>query len=396
MGISPVSRFFTSSKQADPANAPSETQRTASASPSKAAGSDAIISRPEMAVRVGAGESLIEAMVDQSLKEAEEKTLHARRHQGIELYPGGPVDRYGPPRDPSALLLEPHKLTKEERLFQILFVTLPWVFFLFLLSAPVLLAKYHVAKLNDRAAFSWDVAQELIQESDADGFRLCTFRDLREVVEQPLHAFLCYLHPDTLASQIVAPLLRDLATLFQRLGVRAQVALVDLSDPAMPPRMHREFPPALAPHGQLLLPFAFGGQQPAVLDFAAKTWNASDIVRAVAEEVPSARAALAPAAELDDVSEQLSDCLFSLAFVDEGTRGCGEEARTTSPFEKPASGSLEGSHKTPDGSRTSQGANPVERVKQLNLIGDSGREALRKCSDAREKLRAQGTKEQTL
>ncbi|KFG62594.1 putative transmembrane protein, partial [Toxoplasma gondii RUB] len=298
LGGGPASRLFSSSKPPGTEDSTDSLPgvRTPSSSPdlpeegSEPAGS-AVIRRPEKDIRVGAGESLIEAMVEQSLKEAEEKALHARRHQGIELYPGGPVDRYGPPRDPSTLLLEPHKLTREERWFQIFFVAAPWIFFLCMLSAPILLAQYHVKKLGERASLARQVAEELMETSDADFFRLCTFQDLREIVEQPLHAFLCFLHPDTISSQVVAPLLRDVASLFKRLGIRASVALVDLSA-GVPERMQSELPAALAPHGQLLLPFAFGGQQAAVVDFA-ETWTAAEIVKAVAAEVPGAQAAMA-------------------------------------------------------------------------------------------------------
>ncbi|KEP60198.1 UNVERIFIED_CONTAM: hypothetical protein HHA_288710 [Hammondia hammondi] len=412
LGRGPASRLFSSSK---PPRTEDSTDslpgvRTPSSSPdlpeegSEPAGS-AVIRRPEKAIRVGAGESLIEAMVEQSLKEAEEKALHARRHQGIELYPGGPVDRYGPPRDPSTLLLESHKLTREERWFQIVFVAAPWFFFLCMLSAPVLLAQYHVKKLGERASLARQVAEELMEASDADFFHLCTFQDLREIVEQPLHAFLCFLHPDTLSSQVVAPLLRDVASLFKRLGIRASVALVDLSA-GVPERMQSEFPAALAPHGQLLLPFAFGGQQAAVVDFA-ELWTAAEIVKAVAAEVPGAQAAMAHTQELDDICEQLSDCLFSLAFVDGDSRAssAASPAFRSSKDDPLAAGSHAAksgpSSATDKGKQTRERIggerdallNPVARVKELNLIGDGGREALQKCRDAREKFRSLGVQQ---
>lgn len=77
-----------------------------------------------------------------ALAEADEKRLDVYRCQGKELYPGGPVDRYLAPRNPFALLVEPYKLTKEERAFQYLFAVLPVLSFLLLAFFPVYLATW--------------------------------------------------------------------------------------------------------------------------------------------------------------------------------------------------------------------------------------------------------------
>ncbi|PFH32180.1 hypothetical protein BESB_021210 [Besnoitia besnoiti] len=370
-------------------DAEASSSHSSSAAPSSDPHSGAIVQRQAAAVGgLAAGESAIEALAAASLKEAEEKALHARRHQGIELYPGGPVDRYGPPRDPSTLLLEPHKLTEEERVFQGFFVATPWIVFMMMLATPIFLANYHVEKLNARAAFTKQVAEELLRDEDVPSFRLCTFQDLREVVEQPTHAFICYFHPLTLSSQIVVPLLRDIAACFQRLGVRASVAAVDLSHASIPPHVHRELPSALAPHGQLLLPFAFGGQQPAVTDFEGPAWNATQIVKAVAEYVPGAHDALQHTQEIDDVSEQLSDCLFALAFVD---GAAAEEANDGKQHKlKSSSASAGTAGKAEMQADATNAANPVARTTELSVVAYGGKQALRICQEAREKLRSAG------
>lgn len=79
---------------------------------------------------------------------------------------------------------------------------------------------------------------------------------------------------------------------WRRLGVRASIAAVDISDRhATPAHVYRVFPSALTPHGQILLPFAYEGQQPAVIPFEGP-WTASGIVRALADQVPAAASAL--------------------------------------------------------------------------------------------------------
>ena len=49
----------------------------------------------------------------------ERAILDKRRHQYLQEYPGGPIDRYLPPSDPYAFLIEAEKLTPEERRWQV-------------------------------------------------------------------------------------------------------------------------------------------------------------------------------------------------------------------------------------------------------------------------------------
>lgn len=61
-----------------------------------------------------------------------------------------------------------------------------------------------------------EVAQDLAQASHVDFFRLCAnFGELRDVIEQPVHTFICYFHPKTLSSHVILPLLRDVSELFR-------------------------------------------------------------------------------------------------------------------------------------------------------------------------------------
>ena len=54
--------------------------------------------------------------------------LEKRRHQYLQEYPGGPIDRYLPASDPYAFLIEDSKLTESERVWQKVFVALPWLY----------------------------------------------------------------------------------------------------------------------------------------------------------------------------------------------------------------------------------------------------------------------------
>jgi len=73
-------------------------------------------------------------MDEGAVSRAEEGVLLQRWRRGIQIYPGGPVDRYLPPMDPSRFLVEPDKLTREKQRFQVFFAAFPWLTFLAMLS----------------------------------------------------------------------------------------------------------------------------------------------------------------------------------------------------------------------------------------------------------------------
>merc|ERR1719409_1180282 len=86
-------------------------------------------------------------------------------------------------------------------------------------------------------------------------------------------------HPSTFASKLFLPVLRDLAEIFRAAGLVVSVSALDVSASPQPPQEFLwEYPPALAPHLQLVLPRARDGEA-GVVDYDG-SWNVSALAEA--------------------------------------------------------------------------------------------------------------------
>lgn len=100
--------------------------------------------------------------------------------------------------------------------------------------------------------------------------------------------------------------------------------------------------------------------------------------------------------KLEDTTEDLRDCLFSLAFVDESPKDEGSIEGPMGRRNRRNGGKVTcDSQEVPIGETTSH-RNPIEPVVNLGTPGDSLHTAIRACETARAKLREEGHKQQTV
>jgi len=265
----------------------------------------------------GRTERLIIGMDEGAVSRAEEGVLMQRRRRGIQIYPGGPVDRYLPPVDPSRFLVEPDKLTREEQRFQVFFAAFPWLTFLAMLSAPFALVATLLPRLDEKARASLaSESEELLRLFRVPEFAIVPFRALVDVIERPLHSLIIFFHRDVFGTYALLPLLVDLARLFRNHNMPVAVVAVDLAGSDVPDTHRKKFPPGLSPFMQVLCPYSQSGE-PGLLDHDGP-WNAVEIVKTVESQVniPDTQHVYRDARRLDEITERLTDCLFQLDFID--------------------------------------------------------------------------------
>mmetsp|Transcript_23023 Transcript_23023/g.65900 ORF Transcript_23023/g.65900 Transcript_23023/m.65900 type:complete len:256 (-) Transcript_23023:147-914(-) len=196
-------------------------------------------------------------MDEGAVSRAEEGVLMQRRRRGIQIYPGGPVDRYLPPVDPSRFLVEPDKLTREEQRFQVFFAAFPWLTFLAMLSAPFALVATLLPRLDEKARASLaSESEELLRLFRVPEFAIVPFRALVDVIERPLHSLIVFFHRDVFGTYALLPLLVDLARLFRSQNLPVAVVAVDLAGSDVPDTHRKKFPPALSPFSRCCVPTA--------------------------------------------------------------------------------------------------------------------------------------------
>ncbi|CEL99684.1 unnamed protein product [Vitrella brassicaformis CCMP3155] len=182
-------------------------------------------------------------MDEGAVSRAEEGVLLQRWRRGIQIYPGGPVDRYLPPMDPSRFLVEPDKLTREKQRFQ--------------LSAPFALVATLLPRLDEKARASLaSESEELLRLFRVPEFAIVPFRALVDVIERPLHSLIIFFHRDVFGTYALLPLLVDLARLFRNHNMPVAVVAVDLAGSDVPDTHRKKFPPALSPFSRCCVPTA--------------------------------------------------------------------------------------------------------------------------------------------
>ncbi|OEH79517.1 hypothetical protein cyc_08161 [Cyclospora cayetanensis] len=259
-----------------------------------------------------------------TLAEARERQLRAKAIQGLTL-PGGVVDRYLPPRDPSALLVEPHKLTKEEQRFQILFA-----------------GKFmHLA-----------LSRQLQRHFSFPPLLFVSFGEIKQLVEQPTEALLLLTDAARFGAHTTACLFVELAKRLRSHGIELPIAICDLQEgssscdcvegpppkktrdpvsPTEPPggrasAQERLFPAAASPHVWLLLPDGLDGEPAAqlvesvqgekMLQMLLEGKAAQALVKVLGAVRHAAAELTEEAKEVDALATELLRCEFAEAFVD--------------------------------------------------------------------------------
>jgi len=243
-----------------------------------------------------------------------------RTHRKELVQRVGPhVERYLPTEDPNAFLLPDNRLEPDERRWQKFFVALPWAVFACMLATPLLLVGTNLPWLQERAEFFRRAQQSREDEqipSHLPGFQVVNFGQMPDVLERPFPTMLMILHPSAFASKIFLPVLHDLADLLRNAGIVVSVAALDVSLSPQPPQEFLwEYPPALAPHLQLVLPRVQDGEA-GVVDYDGR-WNVIALAE-VARRLAGPYAPAVPAEDLERLEAQLErfrDLLFELVFL---------------------------------------------------------------------------------
>lgn len=188
--------------------------------------------------------------------------VEKRRREFLELYPDAPLDRYLPPSDPYAFLIEKEKLTPAESRWQVFFVALPWLVFASMLATPFLMLRYHLNNWQDLDDESDDtekllhlVTPPVIEKIPCRGLEQLKFTDMPLVIDGREVAFVLLYHPDTFRSKFCLPLLRDLGEALRETSVCVRLIALDLSTVVEQDAGFRaRYPPVTGPHIQVIVP----------------------------------------------------------------------------------------------------------------------------------------------
>lgn len=249
--------------------------------------------------------------------------LLRRSRQEIVERAGPGVQRYLPAEDPSAFLLPDSRLEPEERKWQKIFVALPWLTFAVMLTVPFFLVRSQLPWIQEQA----EEERRRAAERQAAGeparrvpdFTVVNFGQMPDVLESPVPTIVMLYDPSTYASQLLLPALRDLSAALRAAEINVAVAALDLSaSPAPPDDFLWEYPRALAPHFQLVVPRAREGEA-GVVDYDGR-WSAHGLAEAARRLAGPYAPAVPPeeVARIERGLDRLRDVLFDVYFV-EGT-----------------------------------------------------------------------------
>eukprot|EP00927_Polykrikos_kofoidii_P078307 TRINITY_DN75149_c0_g1_i1.p1 TRINITY_DN75149_c0_g1~~TRINITY_DN75149_c0_g1_i1.p1 ORF type:complete len:449 (+),score=93.15 TRINITY_DN75149_c0_g1_i1:79-1425(+) len=234
----------------------------------------------------------------------------------------GGVERYLPTKDPGAFLLPDSRLEPEERKWQKVFVAVPWIAFATMLTLPFLLVKVNLPWLQQRAEDERESSAtrlaSLAPLARVPDFSVVNFGQMPDVLERPFPTILLLFDPATYASKVFLPACRDLAMTLQATGLPVAVTALDMSAaPAPPDDFCWEYPRALAPHMQLILPRAKDGEA-GVVDYDGR-WSIHALAE-TARKLAGPQAPPVPPEELDRLEvalERHRDAIFELLFLTE-------------------------------------------------------------------------------
>lgn len=247
-----------------------------------------------------------------------EQILATARRREIMDRVGPQAERYLPTVDPNAFLLPDSRLEPAERKWQKIFIAVPLAVFACMLVTPMLIVRGNLPWLQQRAEEQRRAAEN---GSAAEAvwmpeFQVVSFTQMPDVLERPLPTLVLLFEPATFASKVFLPAFRDLSVLLRSAGIAVSVAALDLSTSPQPPdEFLWDFPKALAPHLQIILPRAADGES-GIIDYDGR-WSAAALVEA-ARRIHGPYAPQVPEEEvcrLDEGIERLRDSLFEVLFL---------------------------------------------------------------------------------
>ncbi|CAK9059208.1 unnamed protein product [Durusdinium trenchii] len=148
-------------------------------------------------------------------------------------------------------------------------------------------------------------------------FQLVNFGQMPDVLERPFPTMLLLFHPATYASKVFLPALQELDRVFRSVQLPVSVAALDLTaSPAPPESFLREYPSAVAPHLQLILPRSMDGEA-GVVDYDGM-WSSRALSTAACRLAgPAAEIPVEEIEALELKIQRLRNLLFELLFLEE-------------------------------------------------------------------------------
>lgn len=290
-----------------------------------AAGSDQLVTEREGATTLPSKvtQQSDVAVADRRLEVESIETILMRSHRDELVQRVGPqVERYLPAEDPNAFLLPANRLEPHERKWQKIFLVVPVVVFACMLAVPLGLVRVNLPWLQERAGQDRRFAEArsaAIVVGRVPEFTVVRFSQMPDVLERPYPTMLLLFDHSTFASRLFLPLAHDLEVALRTAGIKVAVAALDLAlEPRPPADFSWEYPSALAPHIQLVIPRARDGEA-GIVDYDGR-WTAAGLATA-AQQLHGPRCPdldIEELARLDTLLEQLREVMFELLFVEEG------------------------------------------------------------------------------
>ena len=246
--------------------------------------------------------------------------LERRRHQYLQEYPGGPIDRYLPPSDPYAFLIEDSKLTESERVWQKIFVVLPWLVFAAMVASPFgLIWAFQPGTEAHKRMMKIDQEERRhkARQFNIPAFKTIPFHAVVDVIERP-SVSLILLFSNSFESKLAYPTLAELDKLFRKFNCPIGIVAIDLSKEDVSEEFREMYPSQTAPYLQIVAPEKLGDDADGniVIDYRGKM-KADHILRQVARHTLLPDELQVQAGEVDAMVDDLHDELFSLMYVDD-------------------------------------------------------------------------------
>lgn len=258
--------------------------------------------------------------------------VEKRRREFLELYPDAPIDRYLPPSDPYAFLIEKEKLTAAESRWQAFFVTLPWLVFASMLATPFLILRYHLDNWQDSGEKSEEtekllnlVKPPVIEKTPCRGLEELKFTDMPLIIDGREVALVLLYHPDTFRSKFCLPFLRDLGEALRDTGVCVRLIALDLTTVVEQDEGFRaRYPPVTGPHLQVIVPTE---KEAVVYDEQNIRMRAQTLLGSLTKFVEIPEEMVERAKTLDSLLVEGEEKMVSFAFVEEPKKKKNVNAR---------------------------------------------------------------------
>jgi hypothetical protein len=209
-----------------------------------------------------------------------------------------PLSRYLP-TDPTAFLVEDHRLGSAEKVTQTVSSITPWLIFGAFACAPFFVMKYNLDSMRNQPRVVLPVTKPKTRYQ----FKQVVFSDMPDILERRFPTFVGGVSNDY-HSQILVVLIKELDTLLEKYNIDCSVCILDHR--TAPDTFKQEYP--LASFGQLVKP----GNQ--LVDFSG-AWNLTDLVKFIVPPSNITDEMIIDIKEREEKLIEFKQCMFRDRFV---------------------------------------------------------------------------------